>query len=117
VTAMLGGVWLKKEILSTMNNRRLVVGLCLLIGSFITSIVVYGGRSIAAVIAIGRDVSDICTAASLPCAGTFVSDFTMARDGYIIGTTTFILALIAWIGMSRAILGEQTLVNDAAGDV
>jgi hypothetical protein len=110
VTAMLGGVWLKREALSQIRSRRLVVGLCVLIGWFILSIVVYGGRSIWAVISISRDVSDICAAASLPCADVFLSDFSMARDGYVIGTTTFILALVAWIGMSRAILVEQKSV-------
>jgi hypothetical protein len=96
VAAILGAVWLKREAFDGAKDRLLAFSLSLLVWWFIASIVYYGVRASRAVNALHEDVRAICRSAGIDCANLFQSDFSMAYDGYRIGTSTFVIALIAW---------------------
>jgi hypothetical protein len=100
VAAILGAVWLKREAFDEGKNRLLAFWLCFLVWWFIASIVIYGVRALRAVDALHEDVRALCISAEIECTDLFDTDFSMAYSGYRIGTSTFVIALIAWTLMT-----------------
>lgn len=106
--AILGAVWLKGPDERT-SSKAVTGALSILVGVFFLTLVVYGMHAMGSAENLRHDVEVLCpmlpTQALLPeCGQLFNSEFELVERGLLIGTTTFGIALAAWVIISGSML-------------
>lgn len=95
---LLGGVWLKREELGT-STSAVRNGIAILIGGFLLSVVLYGGHIVLATRTMTAEVQGLCPPSDVLCKMTFATEFRTVGIGVAIGTSSFVLALMAWVAV------------------
>jgi hypothetical protein len=101
--SVLSATFLKRNEIESLKNLKWFLGI---VGFFFVTIVAFGSCVGIMIVQVSSQMSGILKELSMP-TDSFATEFHMFESGMWLGTSSFVLILVTWIGICRELVSKS----------